>query len=54
MSNVPHFDGKAEVEEYINALGVPATFFLAGFYMQNLKSAIKLVKPSNLFFSMLF
>ncbi|KAH8152588.1 uncharacterized protein LAJ45_03429 [Morchella importuna] len=42
LSNVPHFDGKAEVEEYINALGVPATFFLAGFYMQNLKSAIKL------------
>lgn len=44
LPNVPHFDGKAEVEEYINAIGVPATFFLAGFYMSNLKMFMKKVQ----------
>ncbi|KAE8391275.1 hypothetical protein BDV23DRAFT_193322 [Aspergillus alliaceus] len=35
LSKVYHFDGKAEVEEYIRSIGIPATFFLAGFYMSN-------------------
>ncbi|KAK3950194.1 NmrA-like family protein, partial [Pseudoneurospora amorphoporcata] len=34
--HVYHFDGKAEVEEYTRSVGVPSTFFLAGFYMSNL------------------
>jgi hypothetical protein len=34
--HVEDFDGKAEVEEYIRALGIPASFYLAGFYMSNL------------------
>lgn len=33
---VYHFDSKADVEEYIPSLGIPATFFLAGIYMSNL------------------
>lgn len=33
---VYHFDSKANVEEYIRSLGIPASFFLAGFYMSNL------------------
>ncbi|MCJ1269575.1 hypothetical protein MMC22_009467 [Lobaria immixta] len=33
---VYHFDGKANVEEYIRSLGIPASFFMAGFYMSNL------------------
>ncbi|TRM68560.1 hypothetical protein BD626DRAFT_534561 [Schizophyllum amplum] len=36
LSEVRHFDSKATVEEYIRELGVPATFFLPGFYMANI------------------
>lgn len=35
LPNVSHFDGKAEIEEYIRASGVPASFVLPGFYMSN-------------------
>ena len=35
LSNVYHFDGKANVEDYIRSLGIPASFFHAGFYMSN-------------------
>jgi uncharacterized protein YbjT (DUF2867 family) len=30
-----HFDSKAHIEEYIREIGIPATFVLAGSYMQN-------------------
>ncbi|KAL5611741.1 uncharacterized protein BROUX77_001897 [Berkeleyomyces rouxiae] len=36
LSNVHHFDSKAEIEDYIRAQKIPATFFLPGFYMSNL------------------
>ncbi|KAK2728971.1 hscarg protein [Colletotrichum kahawae] len=36
LSNLYHFDSKAIVEEYIRELGIPATFFLPGFYMSNI------------------
>ncbi|KAF8542809.1 hscarg protein [Trichophaea hybrida] len=36
LPNVAHFDGKAEVDEYIRQLGVPMTSFMAGCYMSNL------------------
>ncbi|SPO06486.1 related to nitrogen metabolic regulation protein nmr [Cephalotrichum gorgonifer] len=36
LSHVYHFESKAEVERYAIQQGVPSTFFLAGFYMQNL------------------
>ena len=36
LANVHHFDSKARVEEYIRELGIPATFFLAGYFMSNL------------------
>lgn len=36
LPNVYHFDSKANVEEYIRSLGIPASFFLPGFYMSNL------------------
>lgn len=35
LPNVSHFDGKAEIESYIRASGVPATFVLAGLFMSN-------------------
>ncbi|OAP55331.1 hypothetical protein AYL99_10304 [Fonsecaea erecta] len=36
LSKVAHFDSKAAVEAYIRQLGVPATFFMPGFYMSNI------------------
>ncbi|KAF3479620.1 NmrA family transcriptional regulator [Arthroderma uncinatum] len=36
LTGVSHFDSKAAVEEYIRKIGVPATFFLPGFYMSNI------------------
>ena len=36
FSHVDHFDSKANVEKYIRSQGVPASFFMPGFYMQNL------------------
>lgn len=40
--NVDHFDSKAKVEEYIRSLGdsLPATFFMPGFYCENLMGMI--------------
>lgn len=36
LDKVVHFDSKATVEEYIRQLGIPATFFLPGFFMSNI------------------
>jgi len=36
LPHVAHFDAKAEVEDYIRSIGIPATFFLPGFYMSNI------------------
>jgi uncharacterized protein YbjT (DUF2867 family) len=41
LANVPHFDIKAEVEQYIRDSGVPATFFLPGYFMSNLDMMIR-------------
>ncbi|GKT44772.1 NmrA-like family domain-containing protein 1 [Colletotrichum spaethianum] len=38
LTHLPHFDGKADVEEYIRDSGIPATFFLAGYFMSNLET----------------
>ncbi|SPO07070.1 related to nitrogen metabolic regulation protein nmr [Cephalotrichum gorgonifer] len=35
LSKVYHFDSKARVDEHIEELGIPATYFLAGVYMSN-------------------
>ncbi|OMP88419.1 NmrA-like family domain-containing protein 1 [Diplodia seriata] len=35
LKHVPHFDGKADIEEYIRQSGTPATFYLPGYYMSN-------------------
>ena len=39
LPNVYHFDSKANVEEYIRALGIPASFLHAGVYMSNYPGA---------------
>lgn len=36
LSGVTHFDSKAIVEEYVRKTGIPASFFLPGFFMSNL------------------
>jgi uncharacterized protein YbjT (DUF2867 family) len=35
LSHVPHFDAKADIEEYIRKSGVPASFYLPGYFMNN-------------------
>jgi uncharacterized protein YbjT (DUF2867 family) len=41
LSHVPHFDGKAEIEQYIRDSGVPCSFYLPGYFMSNLEQAIR-------------
>ncbi|KAK9321316.1 hypothetical protein V1517DRAFT_326699 [Lipomyces orientalis] len=41
LPNVPHFDGKADIEKYIHASGVPATYVLPGYFMSNLISSLQ-------------
>ncbi|XP_030067337.1 nmrA-like family domain-containing protein 1 [Microcaecilia unicolor] len=38
---VPHFDGKGEVEEYFRAIGVPMTSVRLSFYFENFLSYLK-------------
>ncbi|KAI9842054.1 MAG: hypothetical protein M1838_003279 [Thelocarpon superellum] len=38
FSEVYHFDSKANIEEYIRSIGIPATYVLPGFYMSNFSS----------------
>ncbi|CAG7996022.1 unnamed protein product [Penicillium salamii] len=38
LKHVPHFDQKAHVEQYIRSTGVPATFILPGYFMNNYTS----------------
>ena len=45
--NVHHFDGKAEIEEYIKSIGVPATFFMPGFYMSNVPTMLMRPNPQS-------
>jgi hypothetical protein len=45
FSNVHHFDSKADVEDYIREIGIPATFFLPAVYMSNFVPA-KSFRPS--------
>lgn len=35
-----HFDSKAAVEEYVRELGIPAGFFMPGFYMTNIPGSM--------------
>ncbi|KAI0126513.1 NmrA-like family protein [Xylariales sp. AK1849] len=44
LSDLYHFDSKALVEDYIREIGIPATFFMPGFYMTNLPGGM--FKPS--------
>ncbi|KAJ6779891.1 hypothetical protein PWT90_08663 [Aphanocladium album] len=41
LPGVTHFDSKAKIEQYIRQSGIPATFFLPGFYMSNFFDMIR-------------
>lgn len=41
LAHVYQFDGKAEIEEYAKQVGIPATFFLPGIYMDSLTGAFR-------------
>ncbi|KAG6042121.1 hypothetical protein E4U41_005669 [Claviceps citrina] len=41
LSHVTHFDAKAQIEDYIRASGVPATFVQPGLFMTGLLSFIR-------------
>ncbi|KAF1935323.1 NAD(P)-binding protein [Clathrospora elynae] len=41
LSNVPHFDAKADIEQYIRDSGVPGTFFLPGYFMSNIPMSVQ-------------
>lgn len=45
LPHVYHFDGKAAVEEYARSQGIPAAFFMPGFYMSNLPG--QMLTPSG-------
>ncbi|KAK9319368.1 NmrA-domain-containing protein [Lipomyces orientalis] len=47
LPNVYHFDSKAKVEEYARQNGIPATFFLPGFYMSNIPGVAFRPGPPN-------
>lgn len=41
LTHIKHFEGKAEIEEYIRQINVPATFVLPGFFGSNLFTSIR-------------
>ncbi|KAL8690633.1 MAG: hypothetical protein Q9218_003967 [Villophora microphyllina] len=45
--NVEHFDSKANVEKYIREIGIPATFFMPGFFMSNFEGFIRKSPPND-------
>jgi uncharacterized protein YbjT (DUF2867 family) len=47
LPNVKHFDSKAHIEDYIRQIGIPASFFLPGFYMSNLPGGMFRQLPPN-------
>lgn len=47
LPGVSHFDSKAKIEDYIRASGLPASYFLPGFYMSNIPGGMMRQLPPN-------
>ncbi|KAE9368418.1 NmrA-domain-containing protein [Stipitochalara longipes BDJ] len=47
LEHVEHFDSKAHIEQYIRKSGLPASFFMPGFYMSNLPGGMFRQAPPN-------
>lgn len=51
LSHVPHFEAKADIEEYIKSLGLPASFYLPGYFMSNFAQAVQKGEDGSLSFA---
>jgi len=47
LPKVHHFDSKAKIEDHVRSTGIPATYFLPGFYMSNLPGGMFRQAPPN-------
>lgn len=47
LTHLPHFDSKAEVEDYIREQNIPATFLHAPFFMSNIKGGMQKSDAGN-------
>ncbi|KAL8714715.1 MAG: hypothetical protein Q9225_006515 [Loekoesia sp. 1 TL-2023] len=47
LPHLPHFDGKAEIGDYIRAQNIPSTFLHAGCFMSNIKGGIQKSDAGN-------
>lgn len=47
LEHVEHFDSKAHIEQYIRKSGLPASFFMPGFYMSNIPGGMFRQAPPN-------
>ncbi|BCS29291.1 NmrA/HSCARG family protein [Aspergillus puulaauensis] len=54
LKDVPHFDHKAQVEQYIRSLGLPASFVLPGYFMSNYTSMGMIRKGEDGVFSLAY
>ena len=41
LSHVPHFEAKADIEEYIRKSGVPSSFYMPGYFMSNFDQTVQ-------------
>ncbi|KAF1364295.1 putative nucleoside-diphosphate-sugar epimerase [Lizonia empirigonia] len=48
LSHVPHFEAKADIEEYIRNSGIPTSFYLPGYFMTNLTMTVQKGKDGSL------
>jgi uncharacterized protein YbjT (DUF2867 family) len=47
LPHIYHFDGKAQVDEHIKALGLPHSFFLPGMFMSNLSGGMMMRRDAQ-------
>ncbi|PMD61390.1 putative NmrA-like family domain-containing protein 1 [Hyaloscypha bicolor E] len=47
LEHVEHFDSKAHIEQYIRISGLPASYFMPGFYMSNIPGGMFRQAPPN-------
>lgn len=52
LPHVSHFDGKAQIEDYIRQSGIPATFIQAGLFMSNFFGFLRKQDDGSLLWSM--
>lgn len=51
LKRVTHFESKADVEDYIKKIGVPASFYLPGYFMSNFFHGVQKGEDGSLSFA---